>query len=43
MTSLRTALFVAAAAPLLGSALAALLPSARSRQRLEPAEIGLLP
>ncbi len=43
MTSLRTALFVAAAAPLVASALAALLPSASSRQRLEPAEIGLLP
>jgi MFS transporter, FSR family, fosmidomycin resistance protein len=44
MTSLRTALFVAAAAPLLASVLALLLPSARGRQRLEPAaEIGLLP
>ena len=44
MTSLRTALFVAAAAPLLASVLARLLPSARGRQRLEPAaEIGLLP
>jgi FSR family fosmidomycin resistance protein-like MFS transporter len=44
MTSLRTALFVAAAAPLLASVLAVLLPSSRGRQRLEPAaEIGLLP
>ncbi len=44
MTSLRTALFVAAAAPLLASVLALLLPSARGGQRLEPAaEIGLLP
>jgi MFS transporter, FSR family, fosmidomycin resistance protein len=44
MTSLRTALFVAAAAPLLASVLALLLPSARGRERLEPAaEIGLLP
>src|SRR6266498_1405576 len=44
MTSLRTALFVAAAAPLLGSVIAFMLPSRRSRQRLEPAtEIGLMP
>ena len=43
-TSLRTALFVAAAAPFLATALAALLPSTRARQRLEPVtEIGLLP
>jgi FSR family fosmidomycin resistance protein-like MFS transporter len=43
MTSLRTALFVAAGAPLLGSVLAFMLPSRRTRQRLEPAEIGLVP
>src|SRR5205823_3903474 len=43
-TSLRTALLVAAAAPFLATALAALLPSTRARQRLEPVtEIGLLP
>jgi FSR family fosmidomycin resistance protein-like MFS transporter len=43
-TSLRTALFVAAAAPILAVLLAALLPSGRARPRLEPAaEIGLLP
>jgi FSR family fosmidomycin resistance protein-like MFS transporter len=43
-TSLRTALFVAAAAPVLAVVLAALLPSARTRGRLEPApEIGLVP
>ena len=42
-TSLRTALLVAAAAPLLASALAVMLPSSRSRQRLEPAEVGLVP
>jgi MFS transporter, FSR family, fosmidomycin resistance protein len=43
-TSLRTALFVAAAAPMLASALAALLPH-RPRRRLEPAtaEIGFVP
>ncbi len=44
MTSLRTALFVAAAAPMLAAALAFLLPSARGGRRLEPvAEVGLLP
>jgi MFS transporter, FSR family, fosmidomycin resistance protein len=44
MTSLRTALFVAAAAPVLAAVLAFLLPSARSGRRLEPvAEVGLLP
>jgi MFS transporter, FSR family, fosmidomycin resistance protein len=43
MTSLRTALFVAAAAPIVGSILAFLLPPARRRERLEPAEIGLVP
>jgi FSR family fosmidomycin resistance protein-like MFS transporter len=43
-TSLRTALFVAAAAPIVATPLAALLPSRRPRSRLEPAtEIGLLP
>jgi MFS transporter, FSR family, fosmidomycin resistance protein len=43
-TSLRTALLVAAAAPILAIALAALLPSARAPRRLEPAsELGLLP
>jgi FSR family fosmidomycin resistance protein-like MFS transporter len=43
-TSLRTALFVAAAAPMIAVVLAALLPSARVRRRLEPApEIGLVP
>ncbi len=42
-TSLRTALLVAAAAPMLAALLAALLPSTRSRRRLEPAEIGLVP
>jgi len=43
-TSLRTALFVAAAAPMLAIVLAALLPSPRARRRLEPAsELGLLP
>jgi FSR family fosmidomycin resistance protein-like MFS transporter len=43
-TSLRTALYVAAAAPLLAIAPAALLPSRRAPRRLEPApEIGLLP
>jgi FSR family fosmidomycin resistance protein-like MFS transporter len=43
-TNLRTALFVAAAAPILATALAALLPSPRARRKLEPApEIGLLP
>ena len=43
-TTLRTALYVAAAAPLLAIALAALLPSRRAPRRLEPApEIGLLP
>jgi len=38
MTSLRTALFVAAGAPILASALAFMLPPARRRERLEPAE-----
>ena len=43
-TSLRTALFVAAAAPMLASALAALLPSPRLRRRLEPvSQLGSLP
>ena len=43
LSSLRTALFVAAAAPLLASALAFMLPPARRRERLEPAEVGLVP
>jgi FSR family fosmidomycin resistance protein-like MFS transporter len=43
MSSLRTALFVAAGAPLLASVLAFMLPPARRRERLEPAEVGLLP
>jgi FSR family fosmidomycin resistance protein-like MFS transporter len=43
LTSLRTALLVAAAAPILASALAFMLPSAHGRQRLEPAEVGLVP
>jgi MFS transporter, FSR family, fosmidomycin resistance protein len=43
-TSLRTALFVAAGAPMLATVLAAFLPSARTRRGLEPVtEIGLLP
>jgi len=43
-TSLRSAFFVAAAAPMLAVVLAALLPSRRARRRLEPApEIGLVP
>ena len=43
-TTLRTALFVAAAAPLVASALAFMLPPARStHERLEPAEVGLMP
>jgi FSR family fosmidomycin resistance protein-like MFS transporter len=42
-TTLRTALFVAAAAPLVASVLAFMLPPERRRQRLEPAEVGLLP
>lgn len=43
-TSLRTALFVAAAAPLLATLLALQLPRPRARGRLEPAaEVGLLP
>jgi FSR family fosmidomycin resistance protein-like MFS transporter len=37
-TTLRTALFVAAAAPLVASVLAFMLPPARRRERLEPAE-----
>jgi hypothetical protein len=41
---LRTALYVAAAAPLLGILLALQLPSGRERRGLEPAtEVGLLP
>jgi FSR family fosmidomycin resistance protein-like MFS transporter len=43
LTSLRAALLVAAAAPMLAAALAFMLPSAGGRQRLEPAEVGLLP
>jgi MFS transporter, FSR family, fosmidomycin resistance protein len=43
LSSLRTALFAAAAAPLIASALAFMLPPARRRERLEPAEVGLLP
>ena len=42
-TTLRTALFAAAAAPLVASVLAFMLPPARRRERLEPAEIGLVP
>src|SRR6185295_16650982 len=43
-TSLRTALYVAAAAPLLAVLLAVQLPSRRERRRLEAAtEVGLLP
>src|SRR5881398_175484 len=43
-TSLRTALFVAAAAPMLAVVFAVLLPSPKARRRLEPAtEIGWLP
>jgi MFS transporter, FSR family, fosmidomycin resistance protein len=43
-TSLRTALYVAAAAPLLAVLLAVQLPRPRARGRLEPAaEVGLLP
>jgi FSR family fosmidomycin resistance protein-like MFS transporter len=43
-TSLRTALYVAAAAPLLAVLLALQLPRRRARGRLEPAtEVGLLP
>jgi MFS transporter, FSR family, fosmidomycin resistance protein len=42
-TSLRTALFVAAAAPLVASVLAFMLPPARRLERLEPAEVGLVP
>jgi FSR family fosmidomycin resistance protein-like MFS transporter len=42
-TTLRTALFVAAGAPLLASVLAFMLPPARTRQRLETAEVGLVP
>jgi MFS transporter, FSR family, fosmidomycin resistance protein len=40
---LRTALYVAAAAPLIAIVLAALLPSGRERRRFETAEIGLVP
>jgi MFS transporter, FSR family, fosmidomycin resistance protein len=43
MSSLRTALFVAAGAPIIASVLAFMLPPARRRERLEPAEVGLLP
>jgi FSR family fosmidomycin resistance protein-like MFS transporter len=44
LTTLRTALFVAAGAPIVASALAFMLPSAREGRRLEPAaEIGLVP
>jgi MFS transporter, FSR family, fosmidomycin resistance protein len=42
-TSLRSALLVAAAAPIIASALAFLLPSARIRKRVEAAEVGLVP
>jgi MFS transporter, FSR family, fosmidomycin resistance protein len=43
-TSLRAALFVAAAAPMLAVALAVLLPSERAKRPLEPApEVGLVP
>jgi MFS transporter, FSR family, fosmidomycin resistance protein len=43
-TSLRTAFFVAAAAPVVATVLAARLPSRRVQRRLEPVpEIGLLP
>ncbi len=43
-TSLRTALYVAAAAPFLAVLLALQLPRPRARERLEPAaEVGLLP
>ena len=42
-TTLRTALLVAAAAPLVASVLAFMLPSARTRERFEPAEVGLMP
>ena len=43
-TSLRTALLVAASAPLLAIALAAKLPPRRAQEKLEPiAEIGLVP
>jgi MFS transporter, FSR family, fosmidomycin resistance protein len=43
MTSLRTALLVAAAAPLVASALAFMLPREARRKSLEPAEVGLVP
>jgi FSR family fosmidomycin resistance protein-like MFS transporter len=43
MTSLRTALLVAAAAPIVASALAFMLPRERARKSLEPAEVGLVP
>jgi FSR family fosmidomycin resistance protein-like MFS transporter len=43
-TSLRTALYVAAAAPILGTVLAVALPAAHERRGMEPApEVGLLP
>jgi FSR family fosmidomycin resistance protein-like MFS transporter len=42
-TGLRTALFVAGAAPILAAPLTFMLPSARARQKFEPAEIGLVP
>jgi FSR family fosmidomycin resistance protein-like MFS transporter len=43
MTSLRTALLVAAAAPLVASVLAFMLPREGRRKSLEPAEVGLVP
>jgi MFS transporter, FSR family, fosmidomycin resistance protein len=44
MTSLRTALFVAAGAPIVASGLAFMLPSSRRTAVLEPAtEVGLMP
>jgi FSR family fosmidomycin resistance protein-like MFS transporter len=42
-TSLRTALFVSAGAPVVASVLAFMLPPRRQRERLEPAEVGLVP
>jgi FSR family fosmidomycin resistance protein-like MFS transporter len=41
--SLRSALFVAAGAPIVASVLAFMLPSRRAGERLEPAEVGLMP
>jgi MFS transporter, FSR family, fosmidomycin resistance protein len=43
LTSLRTALLVAAFAPIVASVLAFMLPSAPKAQRLETAEVGLVP